>query len=448
MHAGFPDAALRENCAKLTSVQVPAVLIATGAMNPVHRGHAAILRVAAAAVQSKYHNQVVVASYLSPSHDDYVLPKVSSAKTLFIPGSRRVALARVLLAEDPGSAGIEASGWEAEVAQTFVDFPEVTAACRQQLEQLVTSLTGRELVVYYVCGTDLFQRCYGGIRRILAHQRQGVVVVPRDGSESQGLRSDVERRIIVAAAPTGNIAGASSTAVRAAFIRGRLGADDPIAEILTPGVMQYLREAFAAHLEASSRDIYISASMLARRWRPSESMQHALLFFGSKRMWMFPKSPAEAAEAAKQPTDYKAFPGELLSLIKKKEPQRQLHWLKPDVLGPIDVPGGVLGDFSAASRWISGVQIGAPRLPLKTDLDLTFCTYAPLILERNWWRDVFARSAPWWESLPQPKEAARSQRWEDVVHNFEHGLHSYPDVAQLVRQSNPLLIPQLFPQAP
>ena len=56
-----------------------AVVLTTGGMNPVHRGHVALVHQAAARLDSAGFN--VIGCWLSPSHDKYLQPKVSCILT-------------------------------------------------------------------------------------------------------------------------------------------------------------------------------------------------------------------------------------------------------------------------------------------------------------------------------------------------------------------------------
>ena len=79
----------------------------------------------------------------------------------------------------------------------------------------------------------------------------------------------------------------------------------------------------------------------------------------------------------------------------------QVFFLKPDVLGPVDIPGGVVGDFHAASTWLQG--LGYPALQL---------------------------DPAWWQA-----QAARVPQWNSVVRNFQRGLHDYLAVMTLLEMS-------------
>jgi len=96
------------------------ILLTTGAMNPVHKGHVAMLHQAAARVrQPGFH---VCATYLSQSHDCYVHPKARSLRTIGLITAFRLALAYSAVADDPLVAVVS---WEAEFPGNWPDFPAV-----------------------------------------------------------------------------------------------------------------------------------------------------------------------------------------------------------------------------------------------------------------------------------------------------------------------------------
>ena len=105
-----------------------AVLLSTGAMNPIHYGHVAVLDAARAAVEARgYH---VLGGFLSPTHDAYVGPKCAHANVRHFPGAARVSLVDGMLR---GSTWLRTARWE--VAQAgFEDFPQVTRACARALK--------------------------------------------------------------------------------------------------------------------------------------------------------------------------------------------------------------------------------------------------------------------------------------------------------------------------
>jgi hypothetical protein len=83
---------------------------------------------------------------------------------------------------------------------------------------------------------------------------------------------------------------------------------------------------------AQKRVCFISASFLVRQFTkiPKEVLDSSVFFFGSKRAWVFPTTPAEKTDSLQQPTNYIGFPKEFKELILKKEQDKLCYWLKPD----------------------------------------------------------------------------------------------------------------------
>jgi hypothetical protein len=113
--------------AKLAAVGpgVPtAVLLSTGALNPVHRGHVDVLRRARRAVESATALKVV-GGFVSPSHRWYVEPKAAKARTRYLPTEARAAAAALATAD---SDWLDVGRWEGwRPGFRWPDFPEVCA---------------------------------------------------------------------------------------------------------------------------------------------------------------------------------------------------------------------------------------------------------------------------------------------------------------------------------
>jgi len=68
-----------------------AVLVSTGGMNPMHRGHVAMLYQARARLEQEGYT--VLGAWLSPSHDEYLQPKAMCLRTIGLSAPFRVELA-------------------------------------------------------------------------------------------------------------------------------------------------------------------------------------------------------------------------------------------------------------------------------------------------------------------------------------------------------------------
>jgi nicotinic acid mononucleotide adenylyltransferase/Icc-related predicted phosphoesterase len=152
-----------------------AVLLMTGALNPIHRGHVNNMELARASLESR--GFFVLGGFLSPSSDLYVSRKMqsqharllakkdqpvpSSVNSLYSSAAHRLKMTH--LACD-GSDWLAEAAWESN-QHSFVDFPEVL----DNLEALLWENRFFEQpgdTVVYVCGSDHFRHCslQGGVR--------------------------------------------------------------------------------------------------------------------------------------------------------------------------------------------------------------------------------------------------------------------------------------------
>merc|ERR1711959_745835 len=69
-----------------------AVVLTTGGMNPLHRGHVQLLHQAAQRLNVAGYG--VVGMWISPSHDGYLLPKAKALGTFGFTAPFRIELAR------------------------------------------------------------------------------------------------------------------------------------------------------------------------------------------------------------------------------------------------------------------------------------------------------------------------------------------------------------------
>ena len=188
-----------------------AVLLTTGAMNPVHKGHLSLI------YQSKLRlykaGYEVVGAWLSPSHDLYLQPKAKKLKTIGLSAPFRAELIKQTVAVDPL---IDIGLWESSLKLSGSDwgpsdYPYVCLSLKEQIEKEFGSKYG-EITVFYTCGTDHAQKCdlYNG-----PHKWGGVVVVPREGDTIGKENPDL--KVYVAEPSKGDIASYSSTLIRAAI---------------------------------------------------------------------------------------------------------------------------------------------------------------------------------------------------------------------------------------
>jgi nicotinic acid mononucleotide adenylyltransferase len=155
------------------------VLLTTGALNPIHRGHVAMFDRARDTLESEYGFDVV-GGFLSPSHDTYLSGKYLSGKhhdETFFPAAQRLALCAAATKDHPFLA---VASWESSVSGHWPDFPEVTATLERVLHE---RFPGEGIGVIYLCGQDHF-------RYAARAGLSGVAVVTRagrtEGSDAAG----------------------------------------------------------------------------------------------------------------------------------------------------------------------------------------------------------------------------------------------------------------------
>ena len=137
------------------------------------------------------------------------------------------------------------------------------------------------------------------------------------------------------------------------------------------------------------RIVFISASFLVHEYTsvPRDVLDSALLFFGSKRSWIFPANKEDEAESRAQPTRYLQFPSSFKDWIQAKEARNEVFWLKPEC------------SYERVSTWLQSLG------------------YNGLQLDDSYWLSK--------------NEGSR------VVKNYTTGEHDYAAVIELVNHSNP-----------
>jgi hypothetical protein len=166
---------------------------------------------------------------------------------------------------------------------------------------------------------------------------------------------------------------------------------------------------FILNNKEKKRYIFISASKLQKFWKnvPKWILDSSLLFFGSKRHWLFPNSDEEINDSKKQPTDYLSFDKELLNIIKEKEERNEVFYLKSK-----DTEHA--GDYNKVSDWL--VSNGLNPLWLSKD---KWENNRHLVNNKNYYNVSI----------------------EKIIYNYETGNHFYDEVMALLKYSNEDLFP-------
>ena len=159
-----------------------AVVLTTGAMNPVHLGHISLIDHAVNKLTREGYG--VIGAWLSPSHDLYLQPKAKKFNTIGLSSAFRVEATRLTVADDPfidvalweSSLNLEGPDWSAS------DYPEVCLALKKEIKkEFKTEYDNYGITVFYACGSDHAQN--NGLYK--KQEWGGVVVVPRQGEKTQ-----------------------------------------------------------------------------------------------------------------------------------------------------------------------------------------------------------------------------------------------------------------------
>ena len=208
-----------ESNIEASTVKPLAVLLTTGAMNPVHLGHVELLHRAAVALSSRFF---VVGAYLSPSHDLYLRGKFGRPagsqlidENSWLPSQQRLMLCESIVKD---SQLVATGHWECAQEGRWPDFPVVA---RNLYDVLRSAFPEKKIVVMYCCGSDHFSKC--GLHRGLSSDGSiGVCVLSRDGKKfGKDPVSDISGpQNVVAVNVDDATSDFSSTAVRKSISRG------------------------------------------------------------------------------------------------------------------------------------------------------------------------------------------------------------------------------------
>ena len=201
------------------SGSTPTVLLMTGALNPIHRGHVAMMETARAHLEAQ--DIPVIGGLISPSNDRYLQPKYRRSGSRVFTAWQRLAMCRAVVRT---CDWLDCAAWEASVPDRWPDFPEVIDTLYRQISQQYPTAT-----VHYVCGADHFQH----LQRGLGHPGQRVVVIPRS---NRPVQDKPEVGIQIAPVLSETVADISATRVRAALAEGA-----PVDRLLHPDVVRILR---------------------------------------------------------------------------------------------------------------------------------------------------------------------------------------------------------------
>ena len=144
------------------------ILLTTGALNPVHKGHINSLKLAQDYLEKKDFK--VEKIYISPSSDIYLNSKKTSRKIdHYYNFKNRLEMCKLAVEDfkkenNNEKYKIEVSDWEGKQS-TFVDFPDVIKHFQNK---------NKDKLVFYICGSDHYKN------HVKDSNLENVVVIKRD----------------------------------------------------------------------------------------------------------------------------------------------------------------------------------------------------------------------------------------------------------------------------
>jgi hypothetical protein len=219
-----------------------AVVLTTGALNPVHLGHSALID--QSIIRLRQVGYTVIGAWLSPSNDLYVQPKAEYQKTIGLSAAFRVEAARRAIAYHPL---IEVGMWESSPERNYwPDFPEVCFELQKEIvKEFKKSNYSGDVTLFYACGTDHAKNT--GLYN-KAQPWGGVVVVPRDSEIAKP--ENPSFKLYVAPPAIGTIFTFSSTKVRQAIIDNK---PEIVTRMVAPNEARFL-----LHPSDKERSLYSS----------------------------------------------------------------------------------------------------------------------------------------------------------------------------------------------
>lgn len=186
-----------------------AILVSTGSMCPIHKGHLTMFDIAARFLKEEFGIDPLV-GYISPSCDDYLFHKLGSDMILFQHRYEMTKLACKEHNEQQNVLHVFADSWEGHQPK-FVNFPEVRDHFESELKKLFPE---KEFIVLYLTGADHFNRCN-------LIKSSCCVAIGRVGCKIEA-KSDPKRNIFICDSTknSGIFTDFSSTAIREAIKKG------------------------------------------------------------------------------------------------------------------------------------------------------------------------------------------------------------------------------------
>lgn len=211
--------------------RVPLVLVAFGALNPVHLNHLRMFQTARAFIERNTEFGVI-GGYLCPAHDKYVRSKCRADSSQAIPAKHRVRLCQLMVQD---SSWIDCNRWEVTRNTGFLDYPTVLEHCHAYM----LGTLGPSVRTMYVCGIDELAKLapdvlqnYGAICVCRFSDDRAVKEARKIRRRSGGQVYVAEDHDIIHTA----LATASSTKVRKLLMQ-----NGPTTELLGPKCVRYAK---------------------------------------------------------------------------------------------------------------------------------------------------------------------------------------------------------------
>ncbi|CAK0904805.1 unnamed protein product [Prorocentrum cordatum] len=283
----WPSKKLMQRLATVQDNRYPAVLVATGAMSPAHRGH--VLMMWEAKARLERCGYAVVGAWLSPGGAAAAAAHAQATGGPQLSWAFRHIAAELSVCDDDF------------VAVRSVEPPEPggAAASAQELcrevqqylsERFSASFEGQMVRVFLVCGTDVAEKSglYSGV---LPHRELGVVIVPREDEEP---RLEVPSQLVYVADPIpGDACAFSSSRVRAAIREGSVAA---ASQEMAPAAARYV----LAPTPAERREMSADYEALAVKSMGREELDQSMAKLKETlRAWAGPQGCVRQADLAR-----------------------------------------------------------------------------------------------------------------------------------------------------
>ncbi|CAF1403417.1 unnamed protein product [Rotaria sordida] len=181
-----------QNCTKrqLEEKNNNCVLIMTGSLNPIHRSHIKNLQHVRNYLEHHRSKPLnVLAAYLSPTHDSYVLDKLGHSD--WISAEDRCELCEQVIGLDENTKSwISVAKGECQF-NGFVDFDEVSMSFAEFLNYELCGpekLLKHPLKIVYICGLDHFNKC-PYVTQLVTAENVTCAVIYRPGASDSRIKN-------------------------------------------------------------------------------------------------------------------------------------------------------------------------------------------------------------------------------------------------------------------